>query len=49
MLTASRRASRIETFYATLNDEQKARINGGGSRRWGLARLTRIKRGFHLT
>jgi hypothetical protein len=25
----------FEAFYATLNDEQKARINSGGPRRWG--------------
>jgi hypothetical protein len=25
----------FEAFYATLNDEQKARINSSGSRRWG--------------
>ena len=25
----------FDAFYATLNDEQKARINTGGPRRWG--------------
>ncbi len=25
----------FDAFYATLNDEQKARINSGGSSRWG--------------
>ena len=25
----------FDAFYATLNDEQKARINNGGSSRWG--------------
>lgn len=25
----------FDAFYATLNDEQKARINAGGPRRWG--------------
>ncbi len=25
----------FDAFYGTLNDEQKARINSGGSSRWG--------------
>jgi hypothetical protein len=25
----------FDAFYATLDDEQKARINTGGPRRWG--------------
>ena len=25
----------FDAFYATLNDEQKARVNAGGPRRWG--------------
>ena len=36
MLTAIRIARpAFDAFYATLNDEQKARINTGGSSRWG--------------
>jgi len=28
----------FDAFYATLNDEQKARLNSGGPRRWGWQR-----------
>ena len=36
MLTAVRLVRpAFDAFYATLNDEQKARINNGGSSRWG--------------